>query len=124
MHDQTSESSHYTRVFKTFNLRYPAGLVYIADNFVTTSWLINFAYWLAYRHNGFDRVAGESVTKPRVNATSNMLYADLHAANISFGEVWPSGDNSRFPLLYAFGRSSDAKCSLANMPHTVFIKPK
>ena len=123
MHNQASTTSHYIRVFKTFKLRYPSGLVYIADSIITTAgWGINYPYWLAYRHGSYDRPANATGTQPRMDATANMLYADLHAANISFGTFWPVGDNSRNALLYAFGRTTNSQYSLVNMPHTVFVK--
>lgn len=125
MHAQTAspESPQYRRVFKTYNLRYPAGLIYIGDNNRKSEWNHRWSYEIAYRHNGFDRTIGEEGDPPRKSATVNFLYADLHAANTSFASFWPTGSNSDRPLRYAYGRYPESQYFVDNMPHKIFQEP-
>lgn len=119
----------YLRVYKTYNLRYPAGLIYIGDSNVTEAgWTIGYSYYIAFRHNGFDRPPGVygNDSPPRSSATANILYVDLHVANTNHAGLWPPGGNSSNPFHYAYsayGRGHDPKYYVANMPHTIFKKP-
>lgn len=123
MFNMASGDVRYNRVFKNYNLRFPSGIVYIADGIVASSgWSISRAYYLAYRHNGFDRLPDERTIKPRLSASANVLYADLHAANISFSSFWAAGNNSYDALQFAFGRVEDERCDTTKMPHSILLK--
>ncbi|MFA6724479.1 MAG: type II secretion system protein [Lentisphaeria bacterium] len=125
MHNQLGSSSdNYKRVFKTYQLRFPAGIVYIADSQVTTAnWSISYPYWIRFNHSGFDRPLGSYSAAPRSTASANFLFADLHVVNLSFSEFWPPGDDANTPMRCAYGRNSD-QYNVLKMSSTLFRQPE